>query len=150
MILLPVLHLKQHRQADCLVACAAMVLDYLQIPIQYERLVRLLKTQAAGTIFSNLGYLKTLGLSVQIEYGKLETLYSNLETGLPCIVAVQTGMWSYWHEATNHAVVVVGMEGTEIYINDPDLSFGPKALSIAEFELGWIEQKYLYAVIGLE
>lgn len=31
MILLPVSHQKQRRQSDCLVACAAMVLQYLQI-----------------------------------------------------------------------------------------------------------------------
>lgn len=150
MTLLPVLHQKQRRQADCLGACAAMVLHYLQVPIQYERLLRLLKTQAAGTVFGNLRYLETLGLSVQIGYGDIETLHSHLEIGLPCIIAVQTGMWSYWTEDTSHAVVVIGIEDDRIYFHDPDLDSGPKLLAVTEFEMAWIEQKYLYAVVGLE
>jgi hypothetical protein len=38
MSLLAVSHWKQRRQADCLVACAAMVLEYLQVPVSYDRL----------------------------------------------------------------------------------------------------------------
>lgn len=36
--LLPVLHRPQIDQADCLAACVAMVLNYLQIPVNYLKL----------------------------------------------------------------------------------------------------------------
>ncbi len=39
MTLLPVSHRRQQQQADCLTACAAMVLDYQQRPIPYDRLL---------------------------------------------------------------------------------------------------------------
>lgn len=39
---LPVPHLKQTQQADCLAACAAMVLAYLNQPTDYRRLLTLL------------------------------------------------------------------------------------------------------------
>jgi ABC-type bacteriocin/lantibiotic exporter with double-glycine peptidase domain len=42
MPLLAVSHHRQLQQADCLAACAAMLLDYLYLPIEYGRLVQLL------------------------------------------------------------------------------------------------------------
>ena len=74
MTLLTVSHRQQTQQADCLAACAAMVLDYLHIPISYNKLT---------------------------------------------------------------------------HLNDPDLSTAPQAVSIAEFELAWLEKDYLVAVIQL-
>ena len=43
MNLLPISHRQQIQQADCLAACAAMLLDYLHVPIQYKYLLRLLQ-----------------------------------------------------------------------------------------------------------
>ena len=40
--LLPVPHHKQREGADCLAACAAMVLSYLGLSVAYERLLKLL------------------------------------------------------------------------------------------------------------
>jgi len=97
MSLLAVSHWKQRRQADCLVACAAMVLEYLQVPASYDRLTRLLRTMPIGTFFRNLRYLEAaLGLSVTVGYGDLQILETHLETGLPIIVSVNTKMLSYW------------------------------------------------------
>ncbi|GEM_PF-3681281 len=49
-IWLTVPHQKQHRQADCLAACAAMVLAYWKCSIAYEQLLSLLDVQDIGTI----------------------------------------------------------------------------------------------------
>jgi predicted double-glycine peptidase len=82
--------------------------------------------------------------------GKLEDLHTHLESGLPPIVYVDTGeLRSYWAESTNHAVVVIGIEDDRVYLNDPDFETAPQTVSIAEFILAWLEQDYLYAVIGL-
>src|SRR4051794_37652576 len=80
MSLLAVSHWKQRRQADCLVACAAMILEYLQVPVNYDRLTRLLRTMPIGTFFRNLRYLEAgLGLSVTVGYGNLQVLEAHLE-----------------------------------------------------------------------
>lgn len=128
-----------------------MVLDYLQVPFQYPRLVRLLRTQAFGTVFSNIRYLESLGLSVLIELGEVETLRWHLARGLPPIVYVDTGqLRTYWNEANNHAVVVTGIEGNQVYLNDPFFATAPQVITLAEFELAWLEQKQLYAAVGLD
>ena len=49
MLLLNIPHRRQQRESDCLVACAAMVLDYLHVPIRYDRLYKLLRAQPFGT-----------------------------------------------------------------------------------------------------
>ncbi|MCX6045817.1 MAG: cysteine peptidase family C39 domain-containing protein [Chloroflexi bacterium] len=151
MNLLAVSHWKQRKPADCLVACTAMVLEYLQVPTPYDRLTRLLRTMPIGTLFRNLRYLEaSLGLSVTVGYGNLQLLEAHLETGLPIIVSVNTELLSYWNnQATIHALVVIGMDEEQIYVNDPAAEAAPKAIPRAEFELAWFEEKELYAVIGL-
>ncbi len=91
MPLLRVLHQKQRRQSDCLVACTAMILRYWRLSFHPDRLPKLLKTEAHGTVFSHLRYLGTLGVSVVVEESSVEKLSSYLQKGLPCIVAVETG-----------------------------------------------------------
>ncbi len=110
MLLLPVLHRQQSQSSDCLATCAAMLLDYLHVPFKYDHLLRLLRTRSFGTEFSNLRYLTVFGLFILVEQGTVETLRGHLERGLPPIVFVQTGLLSYWQEATGHAVVVLAIE----------------------------------------
>ena len=50
---------------------------------------------------------------------------------------------------TNHAVLVVGMNDTDIYMCDPQFDQGPLVIPCAEFELAWLEQDYLFASISL-
>ncbi|MCI0580001.1 MAG: peptidase C39 family protein [Chloroflexi bacterium] len=150
MTLLPVSHRRQKQQADCLAVCAAMVLDYWHVPITYKRLARLLRVDAIGAPFRNLRHLRPLGLSILIEEGNLQALRGHLENGWPPIVAVDTAQLPYWDEATDHAVVVVGMDEQQVYINDPNTGDSPQIVSLAEFELAWLEKDYLYAVIRPE
>lgn len=127
-----------------------MILDYLQIPYSYPRLLQQLQTQSFGTWFRNLSSLESYGLSVLVELGDIETIQRHLASGLPCIAYVDTEyLVSYWNEATNHAVVITGIEGDLIHLNDPFFSMAPQVVSINEFLPAWIEQKQLYAVMGL-
>lgn len=128
-----------------------MVLDYLQVSVPYHRLLRLLHVEAHGTVFSHLRYLESLGLSVQVSKGDMEVLRGLLDRGLPSIVAVDTGeLVSYWQEAINHALVVVGMDEAVVYVNDPAFGAAPQEILMAEFELARQEQDDRYAVIGLQ
>ncbi len=149
MNLLPVSHQQQKHQSDCLAACAAMLLNYLQIPISYKKLRQLLKVDAIGTPFRNLQNLGALGLSIAIAEGDFATVQTHLAAGLPVITAVDTRQLSYWQEETDHAVVIVGLDDTAVYLHDPNFSGFPQVASRAEFELSWLEKNYLYAVIQL-
>ena len=147
MPLLAVSHRKQEQQADCLAACAAMILDYLQVRVDYRRLIRLLRIRAYGAAFSNLRLLESLGLRVEIGRGDLEMLRSIIEMGSPVIVALDTAYLSYWAEKTDHAIVVVGVDADMVIVHDPDLPEGPRWVPAVQFESAWLEHDYRYAVI---
>lgn len=146
-------HRQQRRESDCLVACAEMLLNYLGIPLGYERVAKLLRAGPAFTPFTNLRYLASLRLSITLgEQGDLSVFESNLELGLPVIVGVQTLTWEHWQgEVTRHAVVVVGIDRTDgvIYIDDPFFADAPIEMSLLRFEIGWQEKDREYAVISL-
>ncbi|MFN8441640.1 MAG: peptidase C39 family protein [Caldilineaceae bacterium] len=150
MSLLPVLHQKQQRQSDCLVACAAMVLGYLHIPVRYEKLIRLLETEQHGSVFSKLENLRALYVNVQIQESSIDQIEEALASGLPTIVAVNTReLKSYWRIGVAHAVIVIGIDDRFVYANDPAFAIAPQKISRAEFELAWLEQDYLSCLIGL-
>lgn len=111
-----------------------MLLDYLQIPMNYVRLQRLLNVRYFGAFFSDIENLRTLGVSVVVGEGDLPTIQEYLESGLPVIAAVNTGyLQSYWTEAVGHAFVVVGIEDEIVYVNDPVLPTAPQPIPINEF-----------------
>ena len=68
--------------------------------------------------------------------------------GQPCIVFVRTGDLPYWSYATSHAVVVVGIDDDNVYLNDPYFEKAPQRVSHDEFLLAWSEFDYTYAVIS--
>jgi ABC-type bacteriocin/lantibiotic exporter with double-glycine peptidase domain len=150
MSLLPISHHQQDQQADCLAACAAMVLSYLQVSATYKTLIKRLRIGYAGAPFRNLRYLESLGVSVDIRQGRLDMLRLHLKKGIPPIVFVATQELSYWNEGTNHAVVVVGIDEKSIYLNDPHFADAPQSVSIAEFDLAWFEMEEYYALIELK
>src|SRR5690349_6037455 len=133
MSLLPVSHRPQQRQADCLAACAAMVLDYLHVPIDYRDLIKRLRIESYGAPFGNLRYLESSRVQVQIQRGDMDGLRKYLERELPPIVFVNTAQLDYWDDSTSHAVVVVGIEDDRIYVNDPAFADAPRAIAIDEF-----------------
>ncbi len=149
MSLLAVSHRKQQQQADCLAACAAMILDYLQISIEYPRLLQLLGIRSYGAAFSNLRRLEAIGVSVTIAKGNLAVLRKALEDDLPVIVALDTAPLAHWVDDTAHAVVVVGIEQDAVIVNDPEFEQAPLRIPIDEFLLAWLEHDYRHATIRL-
>ena len=153
MLLSSFTHRRQRRESDCLVACVEMVFEYLHIPATYDQLAKRLDTQWFGTPFGNIAALKSLGVSVTLEYsGTLEVFEFNIDLGLPVIVNVKTIDWDHWDgEETYHAVVVVGLDREQdvIYIQDPYFDQAPIELKLTTFMIGWEEQMRQYAVISL-
>ncbi len=148
--LLPVSHRKQSQKADCLAACAAMVLNYIGRPCSYQRLLDLLSITPIGAPSSNILRLAQLGVSVVHDAGSLEELESQIAQGRPCIVFLDTGELPYWSEATFHAVVVVGMDNDYVYINDPAFDHAPQSVTWGDFDLAWIARGYYYATISTD
>ena len=54
-VTLPVAHIRQRVEGECLVACAAMVLDYLSVPVAYGQLLKLLRINETAPIAVSLG-----------------------------------------------------------------------------------------------
>ncbi len=74
-------------------------------------------------------------------------MQSHLKQDNPPIVFVNTKELSYWRETTGHAVVVVGIEGDLIYLNDSALAEAPQVIPVAEFDLAWLELDQFYAIL---
>lgn len=146
-LLLSVPHREQDDTADCLAACAAMVLDYMNIPVTYDRLLKLLKVQWFGTFGANLHALEQLGVQVVYKRGTLAELREHLVNNRPPIALVETGELPYWKQATLHAVVVVGMDYRHLYLNDPAFPEFPIKVSHGDFGLAWLERDELYAAL---
>jgi ABC-type bacteriocin/lantibiotic exporter with double-glycine peptidase domain len=149
--LLDVPHVQQHNTGDCLAACAAMVCQYLKIPVQYEQLVKLLAIEpGVGTAFSNIAHLQKVRVTVVHQTGgQLSQLYELLGLGWPIIASVQTGDLPHWAgQNMLHAVVIVGMAPEYIYLNDPGFPKAPIRVSIGDFDLAWLAQDERYAVLA--
>ncbi len=148
-IILPIPHILQKTQADCLAVCAAMILAYLNKPVPYDQLLVLLNIQWFGAPFNNILNLEEAGVHVLCQQGSLDDLEKHLADGEPVITAVFTGELSYTDEATNHAVVVVGIDGHYVYINDSAITQTPIPVPKGEFDLAWLDRNEWYAVIKL-
>lgn len=146
-ILLPVPHEQQRQDADCLAACAAMALAFIELHPDYDQLLKLLRVKPYGTSGRNLGYLVSLGVEVTYREGSIDELKSYLLDDVPVIALVRTADLSHWSYSTDHAVVVVGFDEQTIYINDPAFETHPIAVPMTEFELAWMEFDYRYGVI---
>jgi len=141
---------EQTQPADCLAACVAMVLDYLEQPISYSQLLRLLGIGPAGAPRRNVLRLARHGLQVTYREATLPILVDYLQTGRPVIVFMDTGELAYWSRTTNHAVVVVGIAGETILVNDPAFPAASQRVPRDEFELAWLNCDNACAIIERE
>ena len=147
--LLPIPHQRQRSDGDCLAACAAMVLAYLERGVDYGRLRQLLKIKSYGAPASNIRLLAQLDLVVTYGVTDMVSLENMLAQGQPVIVFVRTGELPYWDYNSDHALVVVGYDENSLYVNDPYFPDVPFTVSQGDFELAWLERDYYYALITL-
>ncbi len=148
-ILLNVSHRKQRlRSAECLPACVAMVLGYLGQPVEYNALLSLLRTRSdVGTAAANVRHLETLGVNVRLFHADLDAVRESLVNGWPVIAFVETSHLPHWSEATDHAVLIVGIDDEAVYVNDPEFEQVPQRIPRVQFELAWLCFDNLCAVI---
>ncbi len=146
-ILLSVPHLLQRSDGDCLVTCVSMVLAYLDRVMDYAALLSLLKIRPHGAPAGNIRLLASLNLNVVYSKTDMVGLEAMLQQGHPAIVFVRTGELPYWTYSTDHALLVVGYDESQLYVNDPYYSEAPIAVPRGDFELAWLEHDYRYALI---
>jgi ABC-type bacteriocin/lantibiotic exporter with double-glycine peptidase domain len=148
----PLLNVPLHKMsqtADCLAACASMVLAYIGHPVAYDDLLRLLEIGPFGTPAHRIVRLVRWGVDVEYDEGTLEKLQTFLDNNQPVIVLVRTRQLPYWQGLdTYHSVAVVGYDEAHIYVNDPYFDDAPKVVAIGDFVLAWLEMSYRYAVLS--
>jgi ABC-type bacteriocin/lantibiotic exporter with double-glycine peptidase domain len=145
---LDVPYLPQSEPGGCLVACAAMVLAYLEQPALQEDVARQIGARPFGVPASNLLRLEAWGLEVRYGEGSLDELSAALASGSPPIVFVRTSELSYWREDTPHALVLVGLDATHAYVLDPAYSDEiPVTAALGDFLLAWSHFDQTYALI---
>lgn len=144
---LDVPHRTQSKEAGCLPACVEMVLASFGHSMGQKDLARLLGTSWLGTLSSNIKRLATLGYVVTYGEASLAKVAIYLRQKIPVIVFVRTGDLPYWQTDTAHAVVVVGIDKHQVYVNDPCVARGPQPIPKLAFLLAWARQDYTFAAI---
>lgn len=146
--ILPVPHIPQRKQGECLAAYAAMMLNYLGHSVNYDKLLKLLRIRTnIGAPASNIRQLETLGVTIIYRQGNWKELGDHLENNRPCMALVQTEELPYWTEQSDHAVIVIGLDDEFVYLNDPAFPEAPIRISQGEFDLAWLEKDEVYAVL---
>jgi ABC-type bacteriocin/lantibiotic exporter with double-glycine peptidase domain len=128
-------------------ACARMVLAQHERTLSEADLRQLLGTKLSGTPARNLTALASLGFDVQLGPSNLTRLSDALAAGLPPIVFLDTGPLGYWPVDCAHEAVVVGIDDTSVYLNDPFFDATPQKTSLAGFLQAWASNGHLAAVL---
>lgn len=147
-MLLRVPHHKQTGQADCLAACAAMVMEYIGQPAPYRQLLAILNVKPQGTPRRNIVRLASNTIDVVYREANVPLLAEIVQLGNPAIVFVDTSELPYWSYATSHALVVVGVQAEQIFVNDPAFADSPIQVSAGDFDLAWLNADYMCAIIS--
>lgn len=145
-------HRQQEYSASCLAACVVMLLSNLRIDVTEAEVRRIIKTKPhAGAHPINLQRLSELGLMAWPFEGTVDDLRHRLESDMPVIAFLWTGALTYWATYMGvdylHAVVVVGLTETSVWIHDPALPGGPTEISLIEFKDAWQYSRHTLAVI---
>lgn len=148
--LLHVPHISQHAEADCLAACAAMVLTYVGIQPNYARLLSELGITAYGTPLSRIARLAEHypGLKIERRKGDLTHLRIALDEGVPPVVFLDTAELAYHrHQAAGHAMVLVGYDQAHFLVNDPAFDRAPQTIHEDEFYLAWLAFDTVFVLV---
>jgi len=133
---LPVPLHRQQSEGDCLPACLQMILDYWGQPASREELSHLLDTDPdVGTPASRALRLQSPRLSVTYIQAEPAALRDWLAQSVPVIVLVDTGELPYWPRRCAHAIVLIGLEGSTAYVNDPAFETAPVSVSFDDLML---------------
>ncbi len=147
--ILKVPHRQQESDGLCLPACVQMVLAYLGEIHSQSALARKMGTRPnIGTPHRYITRLRSDEIDVlYAAEGTKEVLRDNVARDLPVIVFVQTAELPHWHgHFSRHAVVVVGITETEVWVLDPAAVPDSIRVPVGDFVLAWDEMDATYAI----
>ena len=144
---LSVPHFEQEFPYSCAATCVRMVLAFHGQVRPEADLRQLLNTQPHGTRARNLMAVTALGFDVQLGTANLSDLRDALVGGLPPIVFLDTGPLDYWQTDCAHMAVVVGIDDTTVFLNDPFFATAPQPTSLASFLQAWALNRHLAAIL---
>ena len=150
--MLNVPHFNQREDGFCLPACVQMVLAFYGVQANQEQLSKQMGVVAPiGTSLRSITRIrsslpKTLTVSAS-EAEDVQQLYDALSKGTPPVLRVITGDLPYWTFATTHALVLIGIEGEQAFVNDPAFSHAPIALNREFLFLAWMNAGALFGLI---
>jgi hypothetical protein len=126
-----------------------MVLAFQGLFRSQSTLARQLRIKSSFGISARaIERLASREVAITYREGTLEQLQAWLTSGVPVIVFVQVEELAYWRrESFQHAVVVVQLEESTIWLLDPDWDSTPIAVPLDEFILAWDRMDYLYAAV---
>jgi ABC-type bacteriocin/lantibiotic exporter with double-glycine peptidase domain len=146
---MPAPHYPQSKPGACLPACARMVLAALGRHYSEAELAQVMESYSFGTPASRVTRLQSLGYHVRYATMTAAELWEALEEGTSPIVFVWADFLP-WADFTGfHALVLVDLTDTHVWLHDPALEDGPTQLSIDGFLLAWEEFDRKTAVITL-
>src|SRR5690349_15609496 len=132
-ISLSVPHFKQEYDYSCVAACVRMVLAFYGRICSEADLRQLLGTRPSGTRARNLLHVAALGFDVQLTTSSVALLGAALAAGTPPLVFIETGPLDYWQMDCAHVAVLVGLDDTTVFLNDPYFDTAPQQTSLANF-----------------
>lgn len=139
----------QSTDGYCLQACVRMILSAWQDDVSEAELSRLFGSTQYGTPSSRVTRLSQRGYTVEYRTATLQEINRWLAARIPIIAFVQTEFLEYWAhlENTRHAVVIVGIDNQNVYLNDPLFESAPQVASIDGFLAAWAEMDEVVAMI---
>jgi ABC-type bacteriocin/lantibiotic exporter with double-glycine peptidase domain len=140
-------HFKQEFPYSCFAAAARMVLAFFGHQHTEVELRAAMSTGSGGTRARDLLGLATLGFEVQFATTDLAGLVAFLTSGQPPITLLATSSLPYWQQICNHVAVVVGVDDSWVYLNDPYFNSAPQQVSHSDFLLAWSPNACTVAIV---
>ena len=140
-------HFKREFHYSCIPACARMVLAFFGQQRTEAELRALMKTDANGTPVRRLTELTHLGFDVRFVTTDMSGLAAYLTAGLSPIALLCTGSLPYWSQSCDHVAVVVGVDDSWVYLNDPYFDSAPQQVSHSDFLLAWSPNACTVAIV---
>lgn len=140
-------HHNQELRYSCIPACVRMVLAFFGRLHTEAELRTLLRTEPSGTPPRRLTELIHLGFDVDFVTTDIAGLAASLTAGRPPIALLCTNSLPYWSVSCDHVAVVVGVDDSWVYLNDPYFDTAPQPVSHSDFLRAWSANGCLVAVV---
>ena len=140
-------HFEQEFPHSCFAAVARMVLAFFSHPYTEAELRAAMNTGSGGTRARDFLGLAKLGVEVKFVTSDLAGLFSFLTSNQPPIALLDTTWLPYWKDICNHVAVVVAIDDSWVYLNDPYFDSAPQQVSHSDFLTAWSSNSYTVALV---